>query len=88
MSGNYHTLLHNSLSFCLMADICHHYCVNSKGCTLSGSGHVECVCPTRYEGPKCETDRCLRCRGAPCNVDEETGDVTCKCVFSKVTLAV
>uniref|UniRef100_A0A673JYA0 EGF-like domain-containing protein n=1 Tax=Sinocyclocheilus rhinocerous TaxID=307959 RepID=A0A673JYA0_9TELE len=64
--------------------ICHHYCVNSKGCTLSGFGHVECVCPTRYEGPKCETDRCLRCRGAPCIVDEETGDVACKCVFSKL----
>uniref|UniRef100_A0A8C2AJR3 Low density lipoprotein receptor-related protein 1Ba n=1 Tax=Cyprinus carpio TaxID=7962 RepID=A0A8C2AJR3_CYPCA len=65
--------------------ICHHYCVNSKGCTLSGSGHVECVCPTRYEGPKCETDRCLRCRGAPCIVDEETGDVACKCVFITVS---
>uniref|UniRef100_A0A8C1SIU4 Low density lipoprotein receptor-related protein 1Ba n=1 Tax=Cyprinus carpio TaxID=7962 RepID=A0A8C1SIU4_CYPCA len=67
--------------------ICHHYCVNSKGCTLSGSGHVECVCPTRYEGPKCETDRCLRCRGAPCIVDEETGDVACKCVFNNTHLS-
>ncbi|KAG9349405.1 hypothetical protein JZ751_027848 [Albula glossodonta] len=59
--------------------ICHHYCVNSKACTLSSSGHVECVCPARFEGNKCEVDKCLRCHGAPCIVEDETGDVTCNC---------
>uniref|UniRef100_A0A8K9XGV9 EGF-like domain-containing protein n=1 Tax=Oncorhynchus mykiss TaxID=8022 RepID=A0A8K9XGV9_ONCMY len=55
--------------------ICHHYCVNSKACTLSSSGHVECVCPAKYEGNKCEVDKCLRCHGAPCLVNDDTGDV-------------
>uniref|UniRef100_A0A667ZY93 EGF-like domain-containing protein n=1 Tax=Myripristis murdjan TaxID=586833 RepID=A0A667ZY93_9TELE len=59
--------------------ICHHYCVNSKACTLSSSGYVECVCPARFEGNKCEVDKCLRCHGAPCLINEETGDVVCKC---------
>uniref|UniRef100_A0A3Q1FTS4 Low density lipoprotein receptor-related protein 1Ba n=1 Tax=Acanthochromis polyacanthus TaxID=80966 RepID=A0A3Q1FTS4_9TELE len=58
-------------------DICHHYCVNSKACTLSSSGYVECVCPARFEGNKCEVDKCLRCHGAPCLINEETGDVVC-----------
>lgn len=62
------------------ADICHHYCVNSKACTLSSSGYVECVCPARFEGNKCEVDKCLRCHGAPCLINEETGDVVCKWV--------
>lgn len=62
-------------------DICHHYCVNSKACTLSSSGYVECVCPARYEGNKCEVDKCLRCHGAPCLINEETGDVVCKWVL-------
>lgn len=61
-----------------LTDICHHYCVNSKACTLSSSGHVECVCPVRYEGNKCEVDKCLRCHGAPCLVNDDTGDVVCK----------
>uniref|UniRef100_A0A8D2ZZH8 EGF-like domain-containing protein n=1 Tax=Scophthalmus maximus TaxID=52904 RepID=A0A8D2ZZH8_SCOMX len=55
--------------------ICHHYCVNSKACTLSSSGYVECVCPARFEGNKCEVDKCLRCHGAPCLINDETGDV-------------
>lgn len=59
-------------------DICHHYCVNSKACTLSSSGYVECVCPARFEGNKCEVDKCLRCHGAPCLINEETGEVVCK----------
>ncbi|XP_053482709.1 low-density lipoprotein receptor-related protein 1B [Ictalurus furcatus] len=64
--------------------ICHHYCVNSKACTLSSSGHVECVCPARYEGIKCDTDKCLRCHGAPCITDAETGDVTCNCTSGRI----
>ncbi|XP_058248902.1 low-density lipoprotein receptor-related protein 1B isoform X4 [Hemibagrus wyckioides] len=64
--------------------ICHHYCVNSKACTLSVSGHVECVCPARYEGIKCDTDKCLRCHGAPCIIDAETGDVTCNCTSGRI----
>lgn len=68
--------------FCFfsMSDICHHHCVNSKACTLSGSGHVECVCPARYEGIKCDVDKCLRCHGAPCIINGDTGDVSCKLV--------
>lgn len=66
--------------FFSMTDICHHHCVNSKACTLSGSGHVECVCPARYEGIKCDVDKCLRCHGAPCIIDGDTGDVACKLV--------
>lgn len=62
-------------------DICHHYCVNSKACTLSSSGYVECVCPARFEGNKCEVDKCLRCHGAPCLINDETGDVVCKWVL-------
>lgn len=61
-----------------VTDICHHYCVNSKACTLSSSGYVECVCPARFEGNKCEVDKCLRCHGAPCLINEDTGDVVCK----------
>ncbi|KAM9485972.1 low-density lipoprotein receptor-related protein 1B [Clarias gariepinus] len=64
--------------------ICHHYCVNSKACTLSSSGHVECVCPARFEGIKCDTDKCLRCHGAPCIIDGETGDVTCNCTSGRI----
>uniref|UniRef100_A0A3P9M179 Low density lipoprotein receptor-related protein 1Bb n=1 Tax=Oryzias latipes TaxID=8090 RepID=A0A3P9M179_ORYLA len=64
--------------------ICHHYCVNSKACTLSSSGYVECVCPTRFEGNKCEVDKCLRCHGAPCLINEETGDVVCNCTNGRI----
>uniref|UniRef100_A0A3Q2Y480 Low density lipoprotein receptor-related protein 1Ba n=1 Tax=Hippocampus comes TaxID=109280 RepID=A0A3Q2Y480_HIPCM len=64
--------------------ICHHYCVNSKACTLSSSGYVECVCPARFEGNKCETDKCLRCRGAPCLINEETADVVCSCTNGRI----
>lgn len=75
------TTLSFSLRLCGRgADICHHYCVNSKACTLSSSGYVECVCPARFEGNKCEVDKCLRCHGAPCLINEETGDVVCKWV--------
>ncbi|CAB1328018.1 unnamed protein product [Coregonus sp. 'balchen'] len=65
-------------------DICHHYCTNSKACTLSSKGHVECVCSTRYEGAKCEVDRCLQCRGAPCIVNPETDNVSCNCSNGRV----
>uniref|UniRef100_A0AAZ3PPC0 EGF-like domain-containing protein n=1 Tax=Oncorhynchus tshawytscha TaxID=74940 RepID=A0AAZ3PPC0_ONCTS len=64
--------------------ICHHYCVNSKACTLSSSGHVECVCPVRYEGNKCEVDKCLRCHGAPCLVNDDTADVVCNCTNGRI----
>ncbi|XP_037542041.1 low-density lipoprotein receptor-related protein 1B [Nematolebias whitei] len=64
--------------------ICHHYCVNSKACTLSSSGNVECVCPARFEGNKCEVDKCLRCHGAPCLINEETGDVVCNCTNGRI----
>ncbi|KAM9364417.1 LOW QUALITY PROTEIN: low-density lipoprotein receptor-related protein 1B-like [Pholidichthys leucotaenia] len=64
--------------------ICHHYCVNSKACTLSSSGYVECVCPARFEGNKCEVDKCLRCHGAPCLINEETGDVVCNCTNGRI----
>uniref|UniRef100_A0A8C7M7M3 LDL receptor related protein 1B n=1 Tax=Oncorhynchus kisutch TaxID=8019 RepID=A0A8C7M7M3_ONCKI len=64
--------------------ICHHYCVNSKACTLSSSGHVECVCPAKYEGNKCEVDKCLRCHGAPCLVNDDTGDVVCNCTNGRM----
>ncbi|XP_071403359.1 low-density lipoprotein receptor-related protein 1B-like, partial [Centroberyx affinis] len=64
--------------------ICHHYCVNSRACTLSSSGYVECVCPARFEGNKCEVDKCLRCHGAPCLINEETGDVVCNCTNGRI----
>uniref|UniRef100_A0A8C6V0R7 Low density lipoprotein receptor-related protein 1Bb n=1 Tax=Neogobius melanostomus TaxID=47308 RepID=A0A8C6V0R7_9GOBI len=64
--------------------ICHHYCVNSKACTLSSSGYVECVCPARFEGNKCEVDKCLRCHGAPCLINEDTGDVVCNCTNGRI----
>lgn len=71
-------LVPHLLSRSSRTDICHHYCVTSKACTLSSSGYVECVCPTRFEGNKCEVDKCLRCHGAPCLINEDTGDVVCK----------
>eukprot|EP00066_Takifugu_rubripes_P020818 XP_011610084.1 PREDICTED: low-density lipoprotein receptor-related protein 1B [Takifugu rubripes] len=64
--------------------ICHHYCVNSRACTLSSSGYVECVCPARFEGNKCEVDKCLRCHGAPCLINEDTGDVVCNCTNGRI----
>lgn len=60
--------------------------MNSKACTLSSSGYVECVCPARFEGNKCEVDKCLRCHGAPCLINEETGDVVCKWVLGICSL--
>ncbi|KTF89246.1 hypothetical protein cypCar_00008864, partial [Cyprinus carpio] len=65
-------------------DICHHHCVHSQACTLSSSGHVECVCPPRYEGVKCDVDKCLRCHGAPCIINGDTGDVACNCTSGRI----
>uniref|UniRef100_A0A8C1IX14 Low density lipoprotein receptor-related protein 1Bb n=1 Tax=Cyprinus carpio TaxID=7962 RepID=A0A8C1IX14_CYPCA len=57
------------------------YCKRLLACTLSSSGHVECVCPPRYEGIKCDVDKCLRCHGAPCIINADTGDVASSLYF-------
>ncbi|XP_010123213.1 PREDICTED: low-density lipoprotein receptor-related protein 1B-like, partial [Chlamydotis macqueenii] len=59
--------------------VCHHYCVNSESCTISDDGRVECVCPVRFEGPKCEVDKCIRCHGGHCIINKDSNDVVCKC---------
>uniref|UniRef100_A0A669BG50 LDL receptor related protein 1B n=1 Tax=Oreochromis niloticus TaxID=8128 RepID=A0A669BG50_ORENI len=67
--------------------ICDNYCLNGgtcDACTLSSSGYVECVCPARFEGNKCEVDKCLRCHGAPCLINEETGEVVCNCTNGRI----
>lgn len=61
-----------------LADVCHHYCVNSESCIIADDGNVECVCPLRYEGPKCEVDKCAKCHGGQCIIDKEGDDITCK----------
>uniref|UniRef100_A0A8C1S386 EGF-like domain-containing protein n=1 Tax=Cyprinus carpio TaxID=7962 RepID=A0A8C1S386_CYPCA len=60
------------------------YCKRLLACTLSSSGHVECVCPPRYEGVKCDVDKCLRCHGAPCIINGDTGDVACNCTSGRI----
>uniref|UniRef100_A0A8C1Q9I9 Low density lipoprotein receptor-related protein 1Bb n=1 Tax=Cyprinus carpio TaxID=7962 RepID=A0A8C1Q9I9_CYPCA len=60
------------------------YCKRLLACTLSSSGHVECVCPPRYEGIKCDVDKCLRCHGAPCIINADTGDVACNCTSGRI----
>lgn len=76
----YETILLNIFltSFLLLADVCHHYCVNSESCTISDDGSVECVCPVRFEGPKCEVDKCIRCHGGHCIINKDTNDIVCK----------
>lgn len=59
-------------------DVCHHYCVNSESCTFRDDGSVQCVCPTRYEGPKCEVDKCVRCHGGHCIINKDNEDILCK----------
>ena len=59
-------------------DVCHHYCVNSESCTIGDDGSVECVCPIRYEGSKCEIDKCIRCHGGHCIINKDSEDISCK----------
>ncbi|XP_062845365.1 low-density lipoprotein receptor-related protein 1B-like [Trichomycterus rosablanca] len=59
--------------------ICQRYCVNWKTCSVSSPSRLVCVCPERYEGVRCETDRCTRCRAAPCIIQNTTGEVYCNC---------
>lgn len=52
--------------------------MNSESCTISDDGSVECVCPVRFEGPKCEVDKCIRCHGGHCIINKDTNDIVCK----------
>ncbi|KAF6114669.1 hypothetical protein HJG60_010623 [Phyllostomus discolor] len=65
-------------------DVCHHYCVNSESCTLGNDGSVDCVCPMRYEGPKCEVDKCIRCHGGHCIINKNSDDISCNCTNGKI----
>ncbi|XP_009871668.1 PREDICTED: low-density lipoprotein receptor-related protein 1B-like [Apaloderma vittatum] len=65
-------------------NVCHHYCVNSESCTISDDGSVECVCPVRFEGPKCEVDKCIRCHGGHCIINKDSNDIVCNCTNGKI----
>ncbi|KAB0361653.1 hypothetical protein FD754_005809 [Muntiacus muntjak] len=64
--------------------VCHHYCVNSESCTIGDDGSVECVCPIRYEGSKCEIDKCIRCHGGHCIINKDSEDISCNCTNGKI----
>lgn len=59
-------------------DVCYYYCVNLELCIIGNDGSVECVCLIRYEGLKCEIDKCVWCYGGYCIINKDNEDIFCK----------
>uniref|UniRef100_A0A7M4FXS6 LDL receptor related protein 1 n=1 Tax=Crocodylus porosus TaxID=8502 RepID=A0A7M4FXS6_CROPO len=63
---------------------CFEYCENEGICQLAPDGTKQCRCPPQYEGARCQDNKCSRCQEGTCNINKQSGDVTCVCPGGKV----
>ncbi|XP_062904698.1 low-density lipoprotein receptor-related protein 1-like isoform X1 [Mobula hypostoma] len=65
-------------------NMCYNYCMNFGTCRINADGSARCICLPQFDGPKCEVDKCTVCHGGQCDVDKETGQVTCNCTNGRI----
>uniref|UniRef100_A0A8C0GKY3 EGF-like domain-containing protein n=1 Tax=Chelonoidis abingdonii TaxID=106734 RepID=A0A8C0GKY3_CHEAB len=63
---------------------CFDYCENEGVCQLAADGAKQCRCLPQYEGPRCQVSKCSRCQEGKCNINRQTGEVTCTCPGGKM----
>lgn len=61
----------------LPAGQCFGFCENEGVCQLAPDGTKQCRCPPQYEGARCQDNKCSRCQEGTCNINKQSGDVTC-----------
>ncbi|OPJ89938.1 hypothetical protein AV530_004777 [Patagioenas fasciata monilis] len=51
---------------------------------MTAGGSKQCRCPAQFEGARCEDDKCTRCQKGKCNVNKQSGEVSCICLDGKI----
>nr|XP_042700082.1 LOW QUALITY PROTEIN: prolow-density lipoprotein receptor-related protein 1 [Chrysemys picta bellii] len=63
---------------------CFDYCENEGVCQLAAGGAKQCRCLPQYEGARCQVSKCSRCQEGKCNINRQSGEVTCTCPNGKM----
>ncbi|TRZ13962.1 hypothetical protein HGM15179_013151 [Zosterops borbonicus] len=63
---------------------CFDYCENDGVCQMTASGAKQCRCPPQFEGAQCQENKCSRCQEGKCNINKQSGEVSCICPDGKI----
>lgn len=66
-----------TLSSLCPTEQCFNYCENNGVCQMSRDGVKQCRCPPQFEGAQCQDNKCSRCQEGKCNINRQSGDVSC-----------
>lgn len=56
---------------------CFNYCENNGVCQMTKDGVKQCRCPPQFEGAQCQDNKCSRCQEGKCNINRQSGEVSC-----------
>ncbi|XP_039602497.1 low-density lipoprotein receptor-related protein 1-like isoform X2 [Polypterus senegalus] len=63
---------------------CYNYCLNGGTCQLASNNTKLCRCPPQYDGELCKQNKCDRCKDGTCNLNKQSGEVTCNCTNGRI----
>uniref|UniRef100_A0A8D0H854 LDL receptor related protein 1 n=1 Tax=Sphenodon punctatus TaxID=8508 RepID=A0A8D0H854_SPHPU len=59
---------------------CFDFCENKGVCQVTATEVRQCRCPSEFYGERCQHSKCDRCLKGKCNINKQSGNVTCICL--------